>query len=95
MGSSIAFMLFLALFMMVFMKSSIGRQIQMDDDDDFQISDAQAREFLDLADAYMKRANNNGNCITCSILTQSKCCAPDICRKKLLHNECIRVKPGK
>jgi hypothetical protein len=64
MGSSIAFMLFLALFMMIFMKSSIGRQIQMDDDDDFQISDAQAREFLDLADAYMKRANNNnGNTV--------------------------------
>jgi hypothetical protein len=64
MGSSIAFVLFLALFMMVFMKSSIGRQIQMDDDDDFQISDAQAREFLDLADAYMKRANNNnGNTV--------------------------------
>jgi hypothetical protein len=93
MGSTITFMLFLALFMMVFMKTGDGRQIQMNDDDDFEISDAKARSFLDLADAYMKRAN--GNCITCSILTHSQCCSPDICVKKWLHNECIKVKPGK
>ncbi len=93
MVSSITFMLFLALFMMVFMKNSNGRQIQMNDDDDFQISDAKARAFLDLADAYMERAA--GKCITCSKLTQSKCCEPDLCVKKLLHNECMKVKPGK
>ncbi len=93
MNSSIAFILFLALFIMVFMKSSNGRQIQMTDDDDFEISDTKARAFLDLADDYMKRANDN--CITCSKLTQSKCCYPDLCIKKFFHNECMKVKPGK
>ncbi|CAF2528258.1 unnamed protein product [Rotaria sp. Silwood2] len=57
MRSSIVFMLFLALFIIVFMKSSNARQIPIDDDDDFQISNAKARAFLDFADDYMKRVN--------------------------------------
>ncbi len=95
MHSSVVFMLFLALSVMVFIKGNDARRIQIDNDDDndFEISDLKAREFLNFADEYAKRAN--GNCITCSILTQSKCCAPDICVKKTLHNECIKVKPGK
>ena len=93
MVSSITFMLFLALCIMVFVQSSNARQVPLDDDDDFQISDAKAREFLDFAEDYAKRAN--GNCITCSKLTQSKCCSPDICVKKTFHNECMKVKPGK
>ncbi len=49
--------------MMVFMKTGNGRQIQMNDNDDFQISDAKARAFLDFEDAYMKRADGT-NCVT-------------------------------
>ena len=93
MRSSTVFMLFMALFVMVLMKNSNARQIQLDDDDDFQLSNAKARSFLDDADDYEKRAS--GNCITCSRLTQSQCCSPDVCVKKMLHNECMRVKPGK
>jgi hypothetical protein len=87
-------MLFLALVIMAFMKDTDARQIQMDDDDDFQISNARARSFLDDDDDnYAKRAT--GKCITCSKLTHSQCCEPDICIKKTFHNECMRVKPGK
>ena len=95
MRSSIVFMLFLALFIMVFMKGNNARQIRIDNDDDndFQISNARASAFLDIDDDYVKRAN--GKCITCSRLTQSQCCEPDLCIKKIFHNECMKVKPGK
>ena len=96
MRSSIVFMLFLAVFVMVFMKTSDARQIQLDDDDDdddFQISNARARAFLDSDEDYVKRAT--GKCITCSLLTHSQCCEPNVCVKKTFHNECMRVKPGK
>ncbi|CAF3472835.1 unnamed protein product [Rotaria sp. Silwood1] len=66
MRSSIVFMLFLALLIMVFMTASNARQIQIedDDDDDFQISNARARAFLGVADDYAKRANGDdaGKC---------------------------------
>jgi hypothetical protein len=96
MRSNIVFMVFLALFVMVFISSNNARQIQVDDSDDsdFQISDARARAFLDTADGeYAKRAT--GKCITCSKLTHSQCCEPDLCVKKTFHNECIKIKPGK
>ena len=93
MVSRISLMLFLALFMMVFMKNLDGRRVEMEDENDFLLSDPNARAFLDLAESYAKRAD--GNCITCSKLTQSKCCAPDLCIKKFFHNECMKVKPGK
>ena len=77
------------------MKGNNARQIRIDNDDDndFQISNARARAFLDIADDYVKRAN--GKCITCSRLTQSQCYEPDLCIKKIFHNECMKVKPGK
>ena len=75
------------------MKVNYARQIQMEDSDDFEISNAKARAFLDDAEEYEKRAT--GKCITCSRLTQSQCCEPDICVKKLFHNECWKTKPGK
>ena len=93
MNSSITLMLFVSVFLMVIVQNSDGRRIHTDNNDDFQISDAEARSFLDLADGYVKRAQ--GNCITCSIVTQSKCCYPDICIKKTFHNECMKIKPGK
>ncbi len=73
------------------MKVSNARQIEIDDSDDFEITNAKARAFLDLAEEYEKRAT--GKCITCSILTHSTCCEPDLCIKKWFHNECMKVKP--
>jgi hypothetical protein len=95
MRSNIVLMLLVALFVMALMKGSNARRIQVNDDDEngFEMSNAKARSFLDMADEYSKRAT--GTCVTCSILTQSQCCVPDICIKKLLHNECWKVKPGK
>ncbi|UJR13237.1 hypothetical protein I4U23_000259 [Adineta vaga] len=92
MHSTIIFTLCLALMMM---NVSNARRVQLDNDDDnnFELTDVRARSFLDTADDYEKRADSN--CVLCSKLTRSRCCAPNICVKKLLHNECIKVKPGK
>ena len=93
MRSNLVFLMFLALFLMVLIKGNNARQIQVDDND-FQITDARARAFLDAADnEYAKRAT--GKCITCRRLTHSQCCEPDLCVKKTFHNECMKIKPGK
>lgn len=75
-----------------------GKPSYLNDNNDLEITNEKARMFLrsmlnddSSSDDLFDRRESGKNCVPCKFKL-NKCCAPNICVKKLLWNECMEIK---
>ncbi len=83
---------------LLLVSSSQGKNVHTNSDDDFEVSQQTATEFLTTEENFPSIFNKREagrNCVPCKFGV-NPCCAPNICVKKTLRpDECQEVKQGK
>jgi hypothetical protein len=88
------FRLFGMLIMIVLIIGLNAKQLPIDDDDDMELSDINARSFLKKHEEYnYDKKVNNLDCVLCKF-NIVPCCQPNLCIKKRFRpDECLELKP--
>jgi len=86
---------FFGLLIIIFIIIALNaKRLPIEDDDDLELSDIDARSFLKKKDdKNFNKQMNNPDCILCKF-NLVPCCAPNLCIKKHFRpDECLELKP--